>query len=73
MVKHAIKAVIGGSVWSHAASVGQRVGAGSTLLICEVMKCELPIETPVDGTVTWLRACGETVEVDDIVAIVESA
>lgn len=72
MAKHEIKASVGGSVWTHAVGVGQRVVAGTTLLICEVMKCEFPIETPVEGTVAWLRPCGETIEADDVVATLET-
>lgn len=58
-------------MWTHAVSVGQRVLAGTTLLICEVMKCEYPLETPVDAEVTWLRPCGETIEAEDVVAILD--
>jgi len=73
MTKHEIRTTVGGSVWTHSVGVGQRVFAGTTLLICEVMKCEFPIETFVDGIVSWLRPCGETVEADDVVAILEVA
>jgi biotin carboxyl carrier protein len=73
MAKHAIRTPVGGSVWTHSAGVGQRVVAGTTLLICEVMKTEFPVETPVDGVVEWLEACGKTLEADDLVAIVDDA
>lgn len=73
MAKHSIRTPVGGSVWTHSVGVGQRVVAGTILLICEVMKTDFPIESPVDGEVTWLKACGETLEVDDLVAIVEGA
>ena len=71
MAKHSVKAPVGGSVWTHSAGVGQRVLAGTTLLICEVMKCEFPIETSVEGVVTWLKPCGDTVEADDVVATLD--
>lgn len=71
MAKHSIRSPVGGSVWTHSVGVGQRVVAGTTLLICEVMKTEFPVETPVDGEVTWLAACGQTLEADDLVAIVD--
>jgi len=58
-------------VWTHSVGVGQRVLAGTTILVCEVMKCEFPIEAPVDGTVAWLLACGETIEAGDIVAKID--
>ena len=71
MPRHEIKTPVGGSVWTHAVGVGQRVIAGTTLLVCEVMKTEFPIETAVDGTVAWLRPCGEIVEADDVVAVLD--
>lgn len=64
---------VGGSVWTHAVSVGQRVGSGTMLLICEVMKCEYPIETIDPGVVTWLKPCGETIEAGDVVAKIDVA
>jgi biotin carboxyl carrier protein len=71
VAKREIKTPVGGSVWTQAVGVGQRVLAGTTLLICEVMKTEFPIETPIDGTVAWLRPCGETVEAEDVVATLD--
>lgn len=72
MAKVAVRAPVAGSVWTHSVGVGQRVGAGTVLMIFEVMKCEIPVEAPVDATVTWLRACGESVEADDLVATLET-
>jgi biotin carboxyl carrier protein len=73
VAKREIRTPVGGSVWTHSTAVGQRVVAGTTLLICEVMKCEYPIETPVDAVVSWLKPCGETIETDDVVALIEVA
>ena len=73
MAKHEIKIPVGGSVWTHSMGVGQRVVAGTVLLICEVMKTEFPVEAPVDGVVSWLRPCGDTVEADDVVATLDVA
>jgi acetyl-CoA carboxylase biotin carboxyl carrier protein len=72
-VRNEVKSPIAGSVWSHVSSVDQHVEAGSVLLVCECMKTEIPIESPVAGTVAWLRPCGENVEADDVVAVVEIA
>jgi biotin carboxyl carrier protein len=72
MTKHSVKAPVGGSVWTHSVGVGQRVVAGTTLLICEVMKTEFAIEAPVDGVVSWLRPCGDTIEADDAVATLDA-
>lgn len=73
MAKHSIRSPVGGSVWTHSVGVGQRVVSGTTVLIVECMKTEFPVETPVDGTVTWLAACGDTLEQNDLVAIVDDA
>ena len=35
-------------------------------------KCEFPIETPVEGVVSWLRPCGDTIEADDVVATLDT-
>jgi acetyl-CoA carboxylase biotin carboxyl carrier protein len=70
-VRREIKAPIAGSVWAHVASVGQRVELGSVLLMVECMKCEIPVEAPLEGAVTWLRPCGETIEANDVVATLE--
>jgi|HubBroStandDraft_6_1064221.scaffolds.fasta_scaffold1254808_2 biotin carboxyl carrier protein len=71
MAKHSIRTPTAGSVWTHSVGVGQHVVEGTDLLIVEVMKTEWPIKTEVDGEVTWLKPCGETLEVDDLVAIVD--
>jgi biotin carboxyl carrier protein len=71
VARREIRSPVGGSVWTHSVGVGQRVVAGTTILICEVMKCEFPIETPVDGTIAWLRPCGDQLEADDVVALVD--
>jgi biotin carboxyl carrier protein len=49
------------------------VEAGALLLILECMKTEIAVEAPAGGTVAWLRSCGENVEADDVVAVVEIA
>jgi biotin carboxyl carrier protein len=72
VAKHEVRTPVGGTVCVHSVGVGQRVCAGALLLICEMMKCEFPVEAPVNGEVTWLRPCGETIEVDDVVAILDS-
>lgn len=72
MTKHSVRSPVGGSVWAHSVGVGQRVVEGSTLLIVEVMKTEFPIESPTAGTVSWLATCGEAIEADALVAVVES-
>ena len=68
-----VKTAFGGSVESHVAAVGQRVEVGVVLLTVECMKTMLSIEAPVAGVVAWLRPCAETLEVDDVVAVLEVA
>jgi len=41
----------GGSVWKVLTKPGERVEAGETLFILEVMKMEVPYEAPVAGEV----------------------
>lgn len=72
MAKHSIRSPVGGSVWIHSVGVGQQVLAGTALLIVECMKTEFPVETPVEGEVEWLAPCGQTLEADDLVAIVRT-
>jgi acetyl-CoA carboxylase biotin carboxyl carrier protein len=59
-----------GSVWTHSVGIGQIVTTGSIVLLIECMKTEVPIASPADGEVTFLLACGETVEPGTVVAIV---
>ncbi len=73
MAKRNVESPITGSVWTHAVGVGQRVTAGTALVILECMKMEIPVESPCDGEVTWLRACADMVNVGDVVAIVDDA
>jgi biotin carboxyl carrier protein len=72
MATHEVKTPVGGSVWTHSVGVGQQVVAGTVLLLAECMKTEFPIEAPVDGVVSWLRPCGDTIEADDVVAVIET-
>ena len=71
MARHQVKAPIAGSVWTHVAVVGQCVSVGDVICIEEVMKTEIPVEAPVAGTVAWIRSCGETLEADDLIALID--
>jgi biotin carboxyl carrier protein len=70
-MRREVRSSFAGSVWSHVATVGQRVGAGAVVVIVECMKTEFPIEAPIGGEVTWLRPSGETIEAEDVVAILD--
>jgi len=51
---------------------GQKVQEDDDLLIMEAMKMEMPVGSPVAGTVKKIMVqAGDTVSVDQVVAIVE--
>ena len=60
---------IAGKVWKLVASPGDALAAGDTLLILESMKMEIPVQTPVAGTLqAWLVQVDDMVEEDQAVA-----
>jgi len=53
----------GGSVWKVLTKLGDRVEAGDTLFVLEVMKMEVPYEAPLAGEVIAVHiAEGNAVE-----------
>lgn len=72
-MRREIESPIAGSIWSHVATVNQRVKAGAILIVAECMKSEFAIEASVDGTVVWLKSCGEEIQARDVVAILDVA
>ncbi len=63
----AIELETAGSVWKVLSKPGDRVKAGDTLFILEVMKMEVPYEAPVDGEVVAVHiAEGQVVEEDQL-------
>ena len=60
------------NVWKIVAARGDVVSAGDPLVILESMKMEIPVESPVDGTVTDVRVQeGAVVQEGDVIAVVE--
>jgi len=60
------------NVWKVMASPGQAISAGDPLVILESMKMEIPVESPIDGTVREVLVReGGVVQEGDIVAVVE--
>ena len=60
------------NVWKVVVARGDPVRAGDPLVILESMKMEIPVESPVDGTVTELRVEeGGVVQEGDVIAVVE--
>ncbi len=60
------------NVWRIVVAKGDAVSAGDPLVILESMKMEIPVESPVDGTVTEMRVEeGAVVQEGDVIAVVE--
>ncbi len=67
-----VKAELVGNLWKIIVEVGQAVEEDDTLMILESMKMEIPITTPISGTVTQiLVAEGQVVQEGQTVAVVE--
>ncbi|MGA3185295.1 MAG: acetyl-CoA carboxylase biotin carboxyl carrier protein subunit [Candidatus Dormibacteria bacterium] len=67
-----VKAEVLGSLWRIVAEVGQRVEEDETIMVLESMKMEIPVTSPISGTVTAILAIkGEVVQEGQTVAIVE--
>jgi acetyl-CoA carboxylase biotin carboxyl carrier protein len=67
-----VKAEVLGSLWRIVAEVGQRVEEDETIMVLESMKMEIPVTSPISGTVTAILAVkGEVVQEGQTVAIVE--
>ena len=52
----AVRAHIAGTVWKVEVDFGDEVEEGQTVVILESMKMEMPVESPVSGRVTAIRA-----------------
>ena len=60
------------NVWKVVVSPGDQVAEGDALVILESMKMEIPVETPVAGTVAEvLVEEGGIVQEGDVIAVVE--
>ncbi len=60
------------NVWKVMVAAGDAVSAGDPLVILESMKMEIPVESPLDGTVKELRVEeGAVVQEGDVIAVVE--
>lgn len=68
---HEVKSEVGGSVWKIEVTVGQTVAEGDTLLIVESMKMEIPLASPLAGTVKEIRvAQSDMVDEDQVLLII---
>jgi acetyl-CoA carboxylase biotin carboxyl carrier protein len=67
-----VKAELVGNLWKIVVEVGQAVEEDDTLMILESMKMEIPITTPITGTVKQILVSeGEVVQEGQTVAVVE--
>ena len=72
MSKHDVESEVTGNVWKVLLEVGSEVAEGDVIMILESMKMEIPVESPVAGTLTELKVSTEDqVEEDQILAVVE--
>ena len=67
-----VKAELVGNLWKIVTEVGQRVEEDDTLMILESMKMEIPITSPLTGTVKEILVKeGDIVQEGQTVAVVE--
>jgi acetyl-CoA carboxylase biotin carboxyl carrier protein len=67
-----VRAEITANVWQVNAEVGQQVAEGDTVAILESMKMEIPVESPVAGTVVEIKvAANDQVQEGDLIAVIE--
>ena len=67
-----VEAGAAGKVFKIEAKVGQAVSKGDTVIILEAMKMEIPMVSPVDGTIASIDcAVGDPVEAGSLLATVD--
>ncbi len=72
MAVHEVESEVTGNVWKILLEPGVQVAEGEVIMILESMKMEIPVESPVAGTLSELRVAeGDQVEEEQIVAAVE--
>ena len=70
--RHYIRAPMRGTVVKIPVKAGDKVQAGTTVLILETMKMENAIQSPVAGTVKSVKvSVGDSVNTEDILVIIE--
>ena len=68
-----VKTEIPGNVWKIVAKVGDTVSEDEPIMILELMKMEIPVVAPEDGTITEISVEeGASVGEDDVVAKLET-
>ncbi|TMK53038.1 MAG: biotin/lipoyl-binding carrier protein [Actinobacteria bacterium] len=67
-----VEAEMVANVWKVLVTPGAAVASGDTLVILESMKMEIPVEAPVDGTVSSVNVQeGGVVQEGDVIAVID--
>jgi len=67
-----VEAEMVANVWKVLVAPGAAVASGDTLVILESMKMEIPVEAPVDGTVSSVNVQeGGVVQEGDVIAVID--
>ena len=67
-----VRAEMVANVWKVLVAPGAAVASGDTLVILESMKMEIPVEAPVDGTVSAVNVQeGGVVQEGDVIAVID--
>ena len=67
-----VRAPMSGNIWKVMVKAGDKVKAGDELIVMEVMKMEVVIESPGDGEVKSLAvAVEDEVEAEALLAVIE--
>ncbi|MCU1455654.1 MAG: hypothetical protein JWN46_3800 [Acidimicrobiales bacterium] len=69
-----VRTEITANVWQVRVEVGEQVEVGTELVVLESMKMEIPVESPVAGTVSELRVQpDQQIHEGDVVAVIDEA
>jgi len=67
-----VEAEMVANVWKVLVSAGAQVATGDPLVILESMKMEIPVEAPIDGTVSAVHVEeGGVVQEGDVIAVID--
>ena len=65
-----IRSELIGAVWKVQVAVGDQVAAGTTLMLLESMKMEIPVDAPMAGEIAEIRVSeGANVNIGDVLIV----
>lgn len=70
-MKREIRSPVAGTISMQPVSVGQKVFAGTAVIIVESMKMEVPVETDVDGEVVSILDIGTSFAEGDVIVVID--